>query len=134
MSWVVGLDTLRLFAIALIVIYHFFRGVLPGGFLAVEIFLVISGYLLGTGLLNTYKKTKAVQGGKFVLRRLMRLWPALFVCVIFTLCLAFFSPHGVLEGLHLDSLFALLFSTNIQEIVQGGSYEDLTMPDRKSVV
>lgn len=129
MSWVVGLDTLRLFAIALIVIYHFFRGVLPGGFLAVEIFLVISGYLLGTGLLNTYKKTKAVQGGKFVLRRLMRLWPALFVCVIFTPCLAFFSPHGVLEGLHLDALFALLFSTNIQEIVQGGSYEDLTMPN-----
>ncbi len=129
MSWVVGLDTLRLCAIALIVVYHFFRGVLPGGFLAVEIFLVISGYLLGSGLLSTYKKEKAVQGGKFILRRIVRLWPALFVCVVTTLCLALFSPHGVLEGLHLDSLFALLFSTNIQEIIQGGSYEDLTMPN-----
>ena len=69
MSWVVGLDTLRLFAIALIVIYHFFRGVLPGGFLAVEIFLVISGYLLGTGLLNTYKKTKAVHDTRGATRK-----------------------------------------------------------------
>lgn len=129
MSWVVGIDALRLCAIALIVAYHFFRGVLPGGFLAIEIFLVISGYLLGTKLLNTYKKEKAFRGGKFILRRIARLWPALFVCVVLTLCLALFSPHGVLEGLHIDTLFALLFSTNIQEIVQGGSYEDLTMPN-----
>jgi peptidoglycan/LPS O-acetylase OafA/YrhL len=129
MNWVVGLDTLRLFAIAMVVVYHFFRAALPGGFLAIEIFLAISGYLLGARLLHAYKKSKNLQGGKFVLRRIARLWPALFICVAATLSLALFSPHGVLEGLHLDALFALLFSTNIQEIVQGGSYEDLTMPN-----
>lgn len=129
MIWVVGLDALRLFAITLVVIYHLFRGVLPGGFLAIEIFLVISGYLLGTNLLRDCHEKGNFGTFKFIRRRIARLWPALFVCVVFTLCLAFFSPHGVLEGLHLDSLFALLFSTNIQEIIQGGSYEELTMPN-----
>lgn len=129
MNWVVGLDALRLFAIALVVVYHFFRGALPGGFVAIEIFFVISGYLLGTNLLKTYQKKGNLNTLSFIWRRITRLWPALFVCVVFTLCLAFFSPHGVLEGLHLDSLFALLFSTNIQEILQGGSYEELTMPN-----
>lgn len=129
MNWVVGLDALRLFAITLVVIYHFFRGFLPGGFIAIEIFFVISGYLLTSGLLNSYRKNGGFRPLSFIWRRIQRLWPALFVCVVFTLCLAFFSPHGVLEGLHLDSLFALLFSTNIQEIVQGGSYEELTMPN-----
>lgn len=129
MNWVVGLDALRLLAITLVVVYHFFRDVLPGGFIAIEIFFVISGYLLGSNLLAKYQAKKGFGTWSFIRRRIARLWPALFVSVIFTLCLAFFSPHGVLEGLHLDSLFALLFSTNIQEIIQGGSYEELTMPN-----
>ena len=129
MNWVVGLDALRLFAIILVVMYHFFRGVLPGGFIAIEIFFVISGFLLASNLLNRYQAKGSFRIMRFICHRIARLWPALFVCVIFTLCLAYFSPYGVLEGLHLDSLFALLFSTNIQEIMQGGSYEELTMPN-----
>ena len=55
---IIGLDTLKLIAIILIVIYHCFPGALTGGFIAVEIFFAISGFLIGQKLLSEYKIKK----------------------------------------------------------------------------
>ena len=46
MQWLMGINSLRFFAIFLIVVYHLFRSFLPGGFIAVDIFFAISGFLI----------------------------------------------------------------------------------------
>ena len=61
---IVGLDALRLVAITMVVIYHCFPGVLPGGFVAVEMFFVLSGFLMGQKLLREYRKSGEIDSGK----------------------------------------------------------------------
>ena len=51
-----GFDTLRFIAITLIVVYHVFPGALPGGFVAVESFFVLSGFLICQKLMRSKKK------------------------------------------------------------------------------
>ena len=59
---IIGLDALKFFAITLVVIYHCFPGALTGGFLAVEMFFVISGFLMAQKLLrNKHKEGKHLQ-------------------------------------------------------------------------
>lgn len=129
MQWIVGLNTLRFFAIALIVIYHFFRSFMPGGFLAVEIFFALSGYLLGSKLLSKQEDEKKNAPIFFIKKRLKKIWPALLICVLFSLGLAFFTSRDLLAGIQIDTLSALTFSTNFVEIFSGGSYEDTFMPN-----
>lgn len=73
-------------AVALVVIYHLWPGVLPGGYIGVDVFFVISGYLI-TGMLAQM----AMQEGRisligFYSRRIRRLLPAALLVLVATLC------------------------------------------------
>ena len=121
---IVGLDALRFVAIVMVVIYHCFSGVLPGGFIAVEIFFGISGFLMGQKLLRAYRKEGDKFGGpksflKFVLERLKRFLPTLVFCVVLTLSLAYFANPDLLTAARPNTLYAMTFSTNIASIVNG---------------
>lgn len=129
MQWLIGINALRLFAIILIVIYHLFRDVLPGGFIAVEIFFAISGFLIITKLVKEFSKDRKICYGSFVLSRLVRLIPTLLVCVILTLILTFFVHPDILAGTRWNTLAALTFTTNIKELIVGGSYENSISPN-----
>jgi peptidoglycan/LPS O-acetylase OafA/YrhL len=77
------IDGLRAIAVLLVVIYHAFPHALPGGFIGVDIFFVISGYLISTVLFQ------GIQGGTFSLvdfysRRIRRIFPALSVVLLAT--------------------------------------------------
>ena len=130
---IVGLDALKCLAIALIVIYHCFPDFLPGGFLAVEIFFVLSGFLIGAKLIRENKDPKKPKGLKgffiFVWKRLLKFWPALLLCIILTLSLAFFADLDLLTGARENSLYAATFTTNIASILGGHSYEDSLIPN-----
>ena len=92
MQWIIGLNSLRFLAIVLIVIYHLFRGVLPGGFVAVEIFFVISGFLIIGKLIREAMHGK-IHYGRFLLERFLKLFPVLLACVLVTLFLAYFCKE-----------------------------------------
>ena len=99
------IDGLRAVAVISVVIFHFFPNILPSGYLGVDIFFVISGYLITIHLIklnnNSYKKLLR----EFYTRRIKRLFPALFIFFVFT--------SLVLSFLFLKSDFKSYFSSLI---------------------
>src|SRR5438034_642942 len=71
-----ALDGLRAVALGAVLIYHSLPGAVPGGFLGVEVFFVLSGYLLTSILLTEHGRTGRVDGRRYAARRLRRLAPA----------------------------------------------------------
>jgi peptidoglycan/LPS O-acetylase OafA/YrhL len=80
------IDGLRAVAVLGVVIYHAFPWVLPGGFIGVDIFFVISGYLI-SGILYKGHNAENFSFGEFYARRIRRLFPALITVLL--LCLAY---------------------------------------------
>ena len=77
-----GLDGMRALAVVAVMVYHANSAWLPGGFLGVEVFFVISGYLITLLLIGEHERTGAVNLGHFWMRRARRLLPALFVMLV----------------------------------------------------
>lgn len=71
-------------AVTVVVIFHFWPSLLPGGFVGVDVFFVISGFLI-TGHLHRDVAAKSFSVAKFWARRIRRLIPASFVVLIFCL-------------------------------------------------
>ena len=79
---VAGLDGLRGLAVAAVVAYHFFGDVLPGGYLGVDMFFVLSGFLITSLLLREYDTTGTVNLKDFWIRRLRRIMPTAVVVLV----------------------------------------------------
>ena len=74
------IDGLRALAVISVVIYHFFPHIVPGGYLGVDIFFVISGYLITSHFVSLQKNNNKIKSlGIFYSKRIKRLLPALFV-------------------------------------------------------
>ena len=71
-----GLDGLRAIAVLLVIVYHFWPAVLPGGMIGVDIFFVISGFLITSLLLREGALNGRIALGSFWIRRARRLLPA----------------------------------------------------------
>lgn len=123
-----GLDALRAIAVLAVVIYHVDPGLLPGGFIGVDVFFVVSGFLITTLLLRERARTGRIDLRGFWIRRARRLLPALLVVI--TVCSAAALLGGPDLRVHLDRqvLGALTFSTNWLELAAGGSYFHHTAP------
>ena len=80
------IDGIRAFAVAAVILYHAFPEVFRGGFLGVDIFFVISGYLI-TGILRKDAENGSVNLPRFYARRIRRIFPALAVVLCCSLCL-----------------------------------------------
>jgi len=129
MKKLVGINSLRFFAVALIVVYHLFRNFLPGGFIAVEIFFCISGFLIAYKLVHTVQAEGDFRYGSFILGRLKRLYPTLLFCVILTLAIGLMVNPDILTGARRNALGALTFTTNFFELFSGGAYENSYLPN-----
>jgi peptidoglycan/LPS O-acetylase OafA/YrhL len=91
-----GIDALRALAVLAVLLYHAQVSWLPGGFLGVDVFFVISGYLITSLLVTERAGTGTIGLGRFWMRRARRLLPASFVMV--GVCLAYavvFLPDDV---------------------------------------
>jgi len=77
-----GLDGLRALAVAAVLLYHAELAWLPGGFLGVEVFFVISGYLITALLLTEWRQLGPVDLQGFWIRRARRLLPALYLLLV----------------------------------------------------
>src|SRR5215210_1594488 len=99
-----GLDGLRALAVLAVLLYHAGLAWIPGGFLGVEVFFVISGYLITALLLAEWRVRGRIDLKAFWLGRARRLLPALYLVLVVTLVFAVaFLPEEV-AGLRSDAL------------------------------
>jgi peptidoglycan/LPS O-acetylase OafA/YrhL len=116
------LDGLRAFAVIAVLLYHADLAWIPGGFLGVEVFFVISGYLITALLLAEWRLRGRIDLKTFWLRRARRLLPALYVLLVATLTFAVVFLPGEIAGLRGDVLAALGYVTNWYLIFGQESY------------
>ncbi len=83
------IDGLRAIAVVAVIVFHLNPPWLPGGFVGVDVFFVISGYLI-TNLVRREIRDKSFSFGRFYLRRIRRLWPAIATLTLVTAVAAFF--------------------------------------------
>lgn len=120
--WLSGLDGIRALAVAAVVLFHAGVEFLPAGFLGVDVFFVVSGFLITALLVAERERSGGVALGQFWKRRARRLLPALAVLLIGTTVFAAI----VLRGGMLDHLrevaAAAAYLTNWDLILREVSY------------
>jgi peptidoglycan/LPS O-acetylase OafA/YrhL len=117
-----GLDGMRALAVVAVMIYHANHEWLPGGYLGVEVFFVISGYLITLLLIGEHERAGHVDLKQFWARRAKRLLPALYVMMaLLMIYMAFFFRRamGQVRG---DIISGLLYSANWYQIWVGQGY------------
>ncbi len=125
------LDGLRAIAVLSVVLFHADVPGVPGGFVGVDIFFVISGYLITELLLRELAQTGGISIANFVERRIRRLAPALTLVLLATLIagIVWLSPiRGEQQGLANSALATILLSANFYFLRHTGGYFDA--PDR----
>jgi peptidoglycan/LPS O-acetylase OafA/YrhL len=117
-----GLNGLRAVAILGVLFYHLGASWMLGGFLGVDVFFVISGFLITALLLTEYDRAGEIRLGRFYLRRARRLLPALLtVLVAIAAWTVVFHPQR-LYGLRSDTLSAVAYISNWWFIAEDRSY------------
>jgi len=117
-----GLDGLRAIAVVAVMIYHANSDWLAGGYLGVEVFFVISGYLITLLLIAEHERTGGVDLRSFWIRRFRRLLPALFLMMLLlTVWVALFERDalGKLRG---DVFAGVFYGSNWYQIFIGAGY------------
>jgi peptidoglycan/LPS O-acetylase OafA/YrhL len=116
------IDVLRAFAVIPVVWFHLDKDTLPGGYLGVDVFFVISGYLITRLLVSDLAVGKFDLLG-FWRRRILRILPALIVMVAVTFVMGqwlLFAPEH--RDLAINSAAALLSFSNITHLLDYGGY------------
>lgn len=119
---IAGLDGLRALAIVTVVVFHLFPGTLVGGFVGVDVFFVVSGFLITTLLLRERARSGRIALRAFWVRRARRLLPALVLVVVAAGTAALLVGGDPLLGLGTQVLGAATFSSNWLLISAGTSY------------
>ena len=111
------INGLRAWAVMAVILYHFGIPGFDGGFVGVDVFFVISGFVISQLLLRELRQTGTARLRDFYVRRARRLLPALALVTIVTLAFSilFLSPFG-----------------NQQEVVRTSQATTLFLADRKS--
>jgi peptidoglycan/LPS O-acetylase OafA/YrhL len=117
------LDGLRSIAVYLVLLFHTGLGWATGGFIGVDLFFVLSGFLVSSVLLSEIEQSGDLRLGRFYARRVRRLLPAAVVTIAAT-CVAFTVLWSVVRRLGIvgDAQSALLYYANWHFIGQSGDY------------
>ena len=117
------IDGLRAIAVMLVVIFHAFPEAMPGGFIGVDIFFVISGFLI-TGIIVRELDQKRFSLLAFYNRRIRRIFPALIVVLCVTLVLGWlWMLPAAYAQLSSDVFASAAFFANIALLLQSGYFD-----------
>lgn len=107
-----SLDGLRAIAVLAVVIYHLtLEKMVPGGWAGVDVFFVLSGFLITSILHKELTSTDRIDLKSFYIKRFLRLFPAFIVVVGFSSLAALFSRNYFTEAME-AALFALTYTMN----------------------
>ena len=119
-----SIDSLRALAVLAVIIYHVDVNYLPGGFLGVDLFFVLSGYLISSLIIKEYRKTGSINLYNFYLRRARRLLPAVYFMITVGIILMVMFNEVLLKKSHLDAIFGYIYSSNSWYIFHKLDYFD----------
>ncbi|MEJ6550349.1 acyltransferase family protein [Corynebacterium sp. USCH3] len=125
---VTGLDGLRGIAVLAVVVYHFFGDVLPGGFLGVDVFFVLSGFLITSLLVREIGATGGINLKEFWRRRARRILPAAVTVLLVSTAVAGIIGGDVAVALVPQFLGSLFSVNNWVQIAESNSYFAGTTP------
>jgi peptidoglycan/LPS O-acetylase OafA/YrhL len=122
-SYRADIDGLRGVAVAAVVLFHAFPAALPGGFVGVDVFFVLSGYLITGILVREVGSRGTLRLSRFYARRARRLLPASIAVIAVVMLLAAHLLDPVQQQeLGWDAMFASLYSANWRFAYAGGDY------------
>lgn len=126
-GFVPALDGLRAVSVLGVMLYHGGAPFMSGGFLTIDVFFVLSGFLITSLLLGEWAKRLTIRLGQFWARRARRLLPALLVMLVgVAIYTKVFATPGEFANLRLDSLSTLFYVANWHFIFGGGNYFVMT--------
>ena len=121
-----ALDGVRGLAVLAVLVFHALPTTLSGGFLGVDIFFALSGYLITGLLLAEFDATQRLNIRQFFVRRWFRLAPALLaMLLVYGLVVWLFVPLASLKKQGMDILVALLYLTNWARVLSLNAETDL---------
>lgn len=121
-SGIPALDGLRAIAVALVLIGHGGIPGVSGGFIGVDVFFVLSGFLITSLLLDELGRTGRIELTGFWIRRARRLLPALVLMVLTVAAARQLLPERSLTGLRDDAIAAFLWMANWRFVAQKTDY------------
>ncbi|HEV7740972.1 MAG TPA: acyltransferase family protein [Pseudolysinimonas sp.] len=126
---VVGLDGVRAIAVVLVILFHLTPGAVVGGFLGVDLFFVVSGFLITSLLLRERAATGRISLSAFWRRRARRLLPALGVLLLVCCTAAYAIGGDILVGVRQQLAGAVTFSSNWLFLAGSSDYFDASVPE-----
>ncbi|KXT77537.1 Acyltransferase family [Streptococcus sp. DD11] len=113
----------RITGLMLVLLYHYFQSVFPGGFIGVDIFFAFSGFLITSLLIDEFANKKKIDIRGFLRRRFYRIVPPLVFMVLVIMPFTLLIRKDFVAGIGTQIAAAFGFVTNFYEMLSGGSYE-----------
>lgn len=124
----VGLNGIKGLALIAIVLYHCMQQRLPGGFYGVDVFFTVSGFLIAVSLIRSLAKTGSLNLVRYIPKRAVRLYPALFLLIPVIVSVGWLFDHDILVSIRDQVITVLLGCYNWYAIAGGQSYFDQMNP------
>jgi peptidoglycan/LPS O-acetylase OafA/YrhL len=126
MGYLPGLDGVRAVAIIGVLLYHAGLDPVPGGFLGVDVFFVLSGFLITSLILEQFQRSGTIDFKKFYLGRARRLLPALFLMLLVVGIAVVLVYQDSAAQFRADALASIFYVNNWWYIVADHSYFEFT--------
>ena len=119
---------IRITGLLLVLLYHFFQTIFPGGFFGVDVFFTFSGFLITSLLLEEFGKKSQINLLGFFKRRFYRIVPPVVLMVLVTMPFTLLVRQDYVAGIGGQIAGVFGFMTNFYEMLTGGSYESQFIP------
>ena len=119
---------IRITGLLLVLLYHFFQTIFPGGFFGVDVFFTFSGFLITSLLLEEFGKKSQIDLLGFFKRRFYRIVPPVVLMVLVTMPFTLLVRQDYVAAIGGQIAGVFGFVTNFYEMLTGGSYESQFIP------
>lgn len=119
---------IRITGLLLVLLYHFFQTIFPGGFFGVDVFFTFSGFLITSLLLEEFGKKSQIDLLGFFKRRFYRIVPPVVLMILVTMPFTLLVRQDYVAGIGGQIAGVYGFVTNFYEMLTGGSYESQFIP------